>query len=756
MLNNLLFNAFSYWFDQDTKIEWIKDEWTKPLWIALVCIAALFLLIIIFMFFKAIRRTRERRVAREVARERAVLTREQKHAEKEAEKVRKQAEKEARKAQKEAAREDKRREKEKNRLEDSAATDQVSSEQSIAAMLALDREEHPREMISLTVNTDFVRRDFYVGDELTYDGLIVNAHFNREPFKEQVSGFSVVAPDMSKIGSPTVVVMYQDRATSYVVHVRENPDKREEQPVQPQYQPQPQVQTIVQPVAPAQEFVYVEQPRYAGERVLEGITLDLGIVQRVFEKGEEFNCEGLVVYAQYNRKPTVESFVDYTLIDEHAFRRLERLDRVRGVYVIKPHLHTVGIKTVTVGYKDVSIAYTISVMPQQKKVKEKEQEPIRVEFVPIMQAAPQPVAQPVEQPVAQPAPQPEQKVEAPVEEQPKPVRELTNLTLDTAVVQRDFEVGEEFNCDGLLVNASFSLAPMQETYADFSVVDSKTFDQVMKSDAAGVYVCEPDLSTSGKKAVRVCVNKCIALYVVFVRDKKVQAPAKEEQPEPVVVERVVEKIVEVPVEKVVEKVVEVPVEQPVQESVVVETKQVVETVVIGEETYEAGRLRYDKSFEAKFIQSDDDVKHWYTEIKNELLSYKGCKGRISWKRETFKAKKEVVAKLVFRGNTLCLFVPLNVADYADNKEIEDASNLPVYEETPVMIRIKNEKRKRMALDLIAKVMTERGVLHGMRKTEDFYVPYEGVLELINRGLIKREIKSVEDEAIFDRDNKDEE
>ena len=161
-------------------------------------------------------------------------------------------------------------------------------------------------------------------------------------------------------------------------------------------------------------------------------------------------------------------------------------------------------------------------------------------------------------------------------------------------------------------------------------------------------------------------------------------------------------------------------------------------------------MRYDKSFEAKFIQSDDEVKCWYGEIKNELLSFTGCKSRISWKRETFKAKKEVVAKLVFRGNTLCLFLPLNVADYTDSKEIEDASNLPVYEDTPVMIRIKNEKRKRTALELIDKVMTDRRILRGSHQSEDFYLPYEGVVELINRGLITQESTTSEDEAIFNR------
>ena len=741
MLNLLC--VYTYWFNEEEPISWIKEEWTSWLWWVLIAVAALFLLTIIFLFFKAIRRSRQRRIAREVAHERALLTKEQRRAEKAAEKERKRAEREAEKARKETEKEDKRRQKE---MEEQTAAGLVVEEQPLS----------PREMISLTVNTDFVRRDFYVGDELVYDGLIVNAHFNREPFKEQVAGFSVVAPDMTKVGSPTVVVMYQDRATSYVVHVRENPAKREEaQPApQPVVQAQPifvqQQPAVQQSVQQQPEVVYVQQPQYAGAHELTGISLDLGIVQRVFERGEEFNCEGLVVYAQYNSKPMLESLTEYTLIDEHAFKRLEKLDRVRGVYVIKPHLYTVGVKVVTVGYKDVTIAYTISVVPAIKPEKEKK-EPVQVV-------------------VSQPAPV----------EPPKPVRELTSVTLDTVVVQRDFTVGDEFNCDGLLINANYNLAPTLETFADFSVVDFKSFNQIMHEDVAGVYVCEPDLSSAGKRVVRVCLNKRIALYIITVHDvdeakpevkpavKPEPQPAPQPAPEPVVVEKVVEvpvekiveKIVEVPVEKVVEVPVEAPAPQP--EPVVIEkvvekiVEKPVETVVIGEESYDAGRLRYDKSFEAKFIQSDDEVKHWYTEIKNELLSYKGCKGRISWKRETFKAKKEVVAKLVFRGNTLCLFVPLNVADFADNKEIEDGSGMPIYEDTPVMIRIKNEKRKRLAITLIERVMTERGILHGAHQSEDFYLPYEGVVELINRGLIKREIKTLEDEAIFERDKTDEE
>ena len=34
------------------------------------------------------------------------------------------------------------------------------------------------------------------------------------------------------------------------------------------------------------------------------------------------------------------------------------------------------------------------------------------------------------------------------------------------------------------------------------------------------------------------------------------------------------------------------------------------------------RYRYNRSFAAKLIQSEDKVKRWYSELKRELLSYK--------------------------------------------------------------------------------------------------------------------------------------
>ena len=183
-----------------------------------------------------------------------------------------------------------------------------------------------------------------------------------------------------------------------------------------------------------------------------------------------------------------------------------------------------------------------------------------------------------------------------------------------------------------------------------------------------------------------------------------------------------------------------------------------EPLVISEESAEAGTLRYDRSFTARLIQSEDSVKQWYTLLKNELLSYKKVRARMSWKRETFRVsgsalaeggESRTIARLSHRGKTLCLFLPLNPANYEDTKykvELEDSTS---YEDTPCLYRIKNEKRLRYALELIQSVMEELGVPRVEHETEDFYMPYEGVVELIEKGLVKRVVKSKEEEAIFE-------
>lgn len=149
-------------------------------------------------------------------------------------------------------------------------------------------------------------------------------------------------------------------------------------------------------------------------------------------------------------------------------------------------------------------------------------------------------------------------------------------------------------------------------------------------------------------------------------------------------------------------------------------------------------IKYNKSFTAKLIQSSDINKEYYSQLKNELLSYGGIKARTSWKYETFYAGRQTFARLSVRGKKLCLFLSLDPKNYVDTKYvIDDKSNVLAYEKTPLLYRIKNDRRLKYSKELIATAMQGRG------KTEEFKevnysarLPYEEIEPLIERKLVK--------------------
>ena len=149
-------------------------------------------------------------------------------------------------------------------------------------------------------------------------------------------------------------------------------------------------------------------------------------------------------------------------------------------------------------------------------------------------------------------------------------------------------------------------------------------------------------------------------------------------------------------------------------------------------------VRYDKSFEAKLIQGDEKLKNYYSELKNELLSYKKVTARKSWQHEAFRRGRTTVAKLVIRGKTLRLYLALEPMLYEESKYlVEDASEHAKFAKTPLLYRIKNDRRCRYAKDLIAAAMASAEALRGDDQNEDYAsVPYESTDDLIAQGLVR--------------------
>ena len=186
----------------------------------------------------------------------------------------------------------------------------------------------------------------------------------------------------------------------------------------------------------------------------------------------------------------------------------------------------------------------------------------------------------------------------------------------------------------------------------------------------------------------------------------------EEQP---IVEE--EPVVEQPVEEEPQPVEETPVEEPapVEDPVVEEAPAPVEieeeeeveedddTEEEEEEEEEISvksiRPRYD--YTTKMKLASNDLKTFYSEIKNEFYSY-GMKSRISKAKENFTKGREIVARFVINGKTLKLYIALDPATL-DQKYFhhKDMSEKKAVAEIPTMLQIRSKQSVSRAKELIA-------------------------------------------------------
>ena len=186
---------------------------------------------------------------------------------------------------------------------------------------------------------------------------------------------------------------------------------------------------------------------------------------------------------------------------------------------------------------------------------------------------------------------------------------------------------------------------------------------------------------------------------------------------------------------------ETPVEQPEESEEETKDEDVIK--VWDEINHSYKEVRIIKGFAAKLTLSTDEYKNYYDIVKNELLSYKNVKSKISFKHETFKIGKEISAKLMFRGKTLCLYLASNPADYENTKyKVEDMSTVSHSVDVPTMYRVNLPRRanyaKELIADLMGKLNVEKMDKEYVRYSESY--PYEDVESLIEKGLIKKLIK----------------
>jgi hypothetical protein len=153
-------------------------------------------------------------------------------------------------------------------------------------------------------------------------------------------------------------------------------------------------------------------------------------------------------------------------------------------------------------------------------------------------------------------------------------------------------------------------------------------------------------------------------------------------------------------------------------------------------------IRLKKSFTAKMRQSEDRVKGYYSDIKNELTSFKRVNSNVSWHGDRFNFGRDTVAKINICGKTLCFYVALDPEDPELKPTVYHQKNVGAqraYESTPFMMKIKSDAAAKKALRLVAYLAEKIGA----KKEENFeavdYVEqftYASTKQLFDDGFIK--------------------
>ncbi len=153
-------------------------------------------------------------------------------------------------------------------------------------------------------------------------------------------------------------------------------------------------------------------------------------------------------------------------------------------------------------------------------------------------------------------------------------------------------------------------------------------------------------------------------------------------------------------------------------------------------------ITYNKSFTARCALAISRTKFYYRELKGELLSYTGVRSRISWQYDSFSYKREKKAILTIRGNTLTLYLDLDINNINPKYKLNDESSKKSYQDTPVSISITGPRKLAYAKELIAMVFADLEYDKRVVPSNQFNALfYERTLqELLEQNLVKEVVR----------------
>ena len=170
------------------------------------------------------------------------------------------------------------------------------------------------------------------------------------------------------------------------------------------------------------------------------------------------------------------------------------------------------------------------------------------------------------------------------------------------------------------------------------------------------------------------------------------------------VQRILDMLLAGAVATTIAPIAEQPVEeeetQEVEEPIAIEPRHTIASSNWQEEVEDSARVKPKLSFEMKLRLADDNIKSFYSELKNELLSY-GIKNRISRFRENFNKGRNQIARFTINGKTLVLYLAIDPSSldesYYHHKDCSDKKGAV---DVPTMLKIRSKVAVKKAKALI--------------------------------------------------------
>ena len=251
-------------------------------------------------------------------------------------------------------------------------------------------------------------------------------------------------------------------------------------------------------------------------------------------------------------------------------------------------------------------------------------------------------------------------------------------------------------------------------------------------------------------------KKGIVLYALWEKEEDEEAAAEPVTEETAVVEEPVTEetaVVEEPVAK--EPAAEPVPEEPAQEEAEEEEDETeaaegdefdnaLVTTVTGTKVF----VQYRRSFTARLIQADDEIKDIYNTVRNALLTVSGVKERTSWNYNSINRGRKQFAKINANRKSLILYLALSPSNIEDKYRFRDVSEKKRYKDVPVRYKITGSRSLQYALELIEQAADNNGLtLQEFPFEQNLSIPYEPREDLIKKKLIKVYAKKVSGETI---------